>query len=228
MDNWEKSASAELAAAFDAEHRALPLHKTATERAVCRKYSVLVRTAPAPYVLDFARQLFFEYDYRWQAYELIAGHPPAFYSLDESKLEEFGRGIDSWWSTDSFARTLSGPAWRDGLVQDGLFTRWAQSADLWWRRASLVSTVAFNVRSHGGKGDALRTLAICRLLASDHTDMVVKGLSWALRELVYFDRQAVEGFLQEFQSVLAGRVRREVGSKLRTGLKYKRRIITTI
>jgi hypothetical protein len=53
--------------------------------------------------------------------------------------------------------------------------------------------------------------------------MVVKGLSWALRELVYFDRRAVEAFLQEYDAVLAGRVRREVGSKLRTGLKNKRK-----
>jgi 3-methyladenine DNA glycosylase AlkD len=83
--------------------------------------------------------------------------------------------------------------------------------------------VAFNVRSQGGKGDTARTLAICRLLAADHEDMVVKGLSWALRMLVYFDPQAVEGFLKEYDQVLAGRVKREVGSKLRTGLKNPRR-----
>jgi 3-methyladenine DNA glycosylase AlkD len=86
-----------------------------------------------------------------------------------------------------------------------------------------VSTVAFNVRSHGGKGDAPRTLSICQLLVADHEDMVVKALSWALRELVYFDPKAVEGFLQEHESALAGRVKREVGSKLRTGLKYVRK-----
>jgi hypothetical protein len=56
--------------------------------------------------------------------------------------------------------------------------------------------------------------------------MVVKGLSWALRMLVSFDPQAVEGFLKEFDQVLAGRVKREVGSKLRTGLKNPRRKIS--
>jgi len=85
--------------------------------------------------------------------------------------------------------------------------------------------VAFNVRSQGGKGDTERTLVICHKLVSDHEDMVVKGLSWALRELVFFDRQSVETFLQEYDAVLAGRVKREVGSKLRTGLKYKRRAV---
>jgi 3-methyladenine DNA glycosylase AlkD len=61
------------------------------------------------------------------------------------------------------------------------------------------------------------------MLAADHEDMVVKALSWALRELVYFDPQSVEGFVKEYEQVLAGRVKREVSSKLRTGLKNPRR-----
>lgn len=213
---------ADLAAAFHAEQQVLTVHNTETERAICRKYSTLIKTTPAEYVLEFARQLLFTYGHRWQAYELIARHKAAFHSLGSQELEEFGQGINSWWSVDSFARTLSGPAWRDGLVTDELFTNWVDSSDFWWRRAALVSTVAFNLRSQGGKGDTTRTLAICRMLAADHEDMVVKALSWALRELVYFDRQAVEGFMREYDSVLAGRVKREVVSKLSTGLKYKR------
>jgi hypothetical protein len=38
----------------------------------------------------------------------------------------------------------------------------AASADRWWRRAALVATVPLNLRSAGGKGDAARTLAVCR------------------------------------------------------------------
>jgi 3-methyladenine DNA glycosylase AlkD len=172
--------------------------------------------------MSFARQLLLTH-HRWQAYEIIASHKGAFHSLGEDELEELGQGINSWWTVDSFARTLSGPAWRDGLVPDKLIVNWTSSPDLWWRRAALVSTVAFNVRSQGGKGDVPKTLAICRLLVADHEDMVVKALSWALRELVYFDPDKVERFLQEHNQVLAGRVKREVGSKLRTGLKNPRR-----
>jgi len=150
-------------------------------------------------------------------------HPGAFHSMGADELEELGQGINSWWSVDSFARTLSGPSWRDGLVPDEPIVRWAGSPDLWWRRAALVSTVAFNIRSQGGKGDVPRTLAICQMLVADHEDMVVKALSWALRELVYFDPKAVEGFLNEHEQVLAGRVKREVGNKLRTGLKNPRK-----
>jgi 3-methyladenine DNA glycosylase AlkD len=221
--DWESISPAALAADFDGEHNALSVHNAKTERAIRQKYSALVKQATPGYVLNFAESLLFTYGHRWQAYEVIAAHEGAFHSLDGPKLEQLGQGIDSWWSTDAFARTLSGPAWKEGLVPDELIAGWAGSPDFWWRRAALVSTVAFNVRSQGGTGDVPRTLAICRLLAADHEDMVVKALSWALRELVYFDPQAVEGFLREYDSVLASRVKREVGNKLRTGLKNKRK-----
>lgn len=223
MTTWESTSPIELALAFDAEQASLTTHNTKSERALRLKYSILLRQAPAEYVLSFARQLLFTHGHRWQAYEIIAAHKQAFQSLRMDELEQLGQGINSWWTTDSFARTLSGPAWRDGLVPDALVIRWAGSSDLWWRRAALVSTVAFNIRSQGGKGDVLRTLAICRLLVSDHEDMVVKAMSWALRELVYFDSEAVEWFMQEHERTLAGRVKREVGNKLRTGLKNPRR-----
>ena len=183
----------------------------------------MIKSYPPEYVLDFARALLFTWGHRWQAYELIQGHKLTFRGLRAAELEELGQGINSWWSTDSFARTLSGPAWRDGQVSDEQIARWAGSPDLWWRRAALVSTVAFNIRSQGGTGDVPRTLAICRLLVDDHQEMVVKALSWALRELVYFDPSAVEGFMKEHEGALAGRVKREVGTKLRTGLKNPRR-----
>ncbi|HEX9091945.1 MAG TPA: DNA alkylation repair protein [Anaerolineales bacterium] len=223
MITLDTTSPASLASTFDAEHRALAVHKTETERAICRKYSKLVLQAPAAYVLTFARELLFSHGHRWQAYELIAAHKEAFQSLRAIDLEEFGQGINSWWTTDSFARTLSGPAWRDGLVPDELIVKWANSPDLWWRRSALVSTVAFNIRSQGGKGDVSKTLSICQILVAEHEDMLVKALSWALRELVYFDPQAVEGFIREHEHILAGRVKREVGSKLRTGLKNPRR-----
>jgi 3-methyladenine DNA glycosylase AlkD len=52
--------------------------------------------------------------------------------------------------------------------------------------------------------------------------MVVKALSWALRELVVHDPGAVRAFLQEHEAVLAARVKHEVRNKLTTGLKNPR------
>jgi 3-methyladenine DNA glycosylase AlkD len=82
-----------------------------------------------------------------------------------------------------------------------------------------VSTVALNVRSRGRRGDVGNPLAICEMLVGDQDDMVVKALSWALRELVVHDPAEVQNFLSAHEAVLAARVKREVRNKLETGLK---------
>jgi len=112
-----------------------------------------------------------------------------------------------------------------GQVPDALIARWARSRDRWWRRAALVSTVPLNLPARGARaeqGDAPRSLAVCELLVADRDDMVVKALSWALRELARRDPQAVRAFVQAHGPDLAARVRREVDNKLRTGLKNPR------
>jgi len=173
--------------------------------------------------MEVATELRLQYGYRGVPYELILAHRGAFRLLGEQKLEELGRGLDSWGSVDSFARTLSGPAWLKGLIGDGVILKWARSPDKWWRRAALVSTVALNVRSQGGRGDVPRTLKVCRLLVDDHDDTIEKALSWALRELVAHDAGVVKDFIAEHQAELGSRVKREVGNKLRTDLKSPRR-----
>jgi 3-methyladenine DNA glycosylase AlkD len=210
---------AEVASEIDREIRALADRNVPNVRAIRRRYSRELKADPGEFVLEVARTLLAEFDQRSVAYELIAGRNEAFALIGGQELEELGSGIDSWWSVDSFARTLSGPAWLSGQVEDALIRRWAASSDRWWRRAALVSTVALNVRSRGGPGDVPRTLAVCSLLVDDHDDMVVKALSWALRQLVAHDPAAVRGFLSEHEQRLAARVRREVTNKLETGLK---------
>jgi len=226
MDSFENlTEPGSLAAAIDAEIRTLLVNNTSNERAVRQKYSRLLKQAGPEFILELAKELFRTFGQRLTAYEMIEAHKGAFNCLGEAELEEFGQGLNSWGTVDAFARTLSGPAWLHGLVSDDVILKWACSEDLWWRRAALVSTVAWNVRSHGGPGDVTRTLAVCRLLAADHEDMVVKALSWALRELVIHDPDAVKVFLKEHENALASRVKYEVGNKLRTGLKNPRRQI---
>jgi 3-methyladenine DNA glycosylase AlkD len=212
----------QTAAEIEAEIRALPVRNTPEARKIRQKYSQQLKQASPEFIFDLARELQNTYGQHWIGYELIWGHKAAFQRLGEAELEELGQGIDSWWSVDAFGRTLAGPAWLRGQVTDALIYTWAVSPDFWWRRAALVSTVALNMRSQGGRGDTRRTLAVCRRLAADHEDMVVKALSWALRELVVHDAQAVENFLDEYQEVLHARVKREVLNKLRTGLKTPR------
>ena len=219
----EPSNASHIASQIEAEIRALPVRNAATARTVRRQYSRKLRQADPVFVLNVAKDLIEKYDQCWLAYELIRNHKATFQKIGQAELEEFGQGINSWDTVDAFARILAGPAWLNGQVSDDLIGEWANSADLWWRRAALVSTVALNMRSQGGQGDVARTLTICGLLGADHEDMVAKAMSWALRELVVHDAEAVEAFLTEHEADLPARVKREVRNKLTTGLKNPKR-----
>jgi 3-methyladenine DNA glycosylase AlkD len=61
------------------------------------------------------------------------------------------------------------------------------------------------------------------LLLADRDDMVVKAMSWALRELAKRDPDSVRDFLSKHENELAKRVLREVRNKLKTGLKNPQR-----
>ncbi len=130
-----------------------------------------------------------------------------------------GTYMDNWASTDTFGTQVSGPAWKLNCIDNKIVKGWATSPDKWWRRIALVSTVALNLKSQKGEGDIDRTLMICEMLVSDREDMVVKALSWALRELSKRAPSEVKGFIDRYDIVLAGRVTREVSKKLITGRK---------
>jgi 3-methyladenine DNA glycosylase AlkD len=217
----------EIVEEIDSRIRALPILKVETVRNMRKEFSKrLTNTSPgivvsiAIQVLQLDRPGF---EYRLVAYELVAYHKAALRSLGEKELEILGQSISSWGEVDTFACYLAGPAWRENQVPDELIHRWARSEDRWWRRTALVCTVALNNKARGGNGDTTRTLDICRLLVSDRDDMVVKAMSWSLRELSRRDPDAVRAFLLEYKGMLAPRVVREVNTKLTTGLKNPRR-----
>jgi len=62
-------------------------------------------------------------------------------------------------------------------------------------------------------------LKYSEMLINDKEDMIVKALSWVIRETIKYDRQAVEDFLSKYEAQLAARIKREVRNKLVTGLK---------
>jgi 3-methyladenine DNA glycosylase AlkD len=214
----------QLTSEIRARVEALPVVNTSGVRNARREFSKKLAPTEPELIFNLALSLMKlpAFEFRFIAYELVQYHPAAFRSLDVLALEKLGQGIDSWVAVDCFACYLAGPAWRKGQISDSVVRRWARSKDRWWRRAALVCTVALNNKARGGKGDTKRTLMICRLLASDRDDMVVKALSWALRELSKRDSGSVNEFLLEHREALAPRVVREVDNKLNTGLKNPR------
>ena len=190
-------------------------------RTVRRTYSKRLRPAPGRDVIATALELRKRggLSRHFIACELVRHHPAAPGALTAKDLEQFGSGLDSWVAVDVFATYLSGPAWREGRVTDAWIRSWADSSDRWRRRVALVSTVPLNSRTQGGAGDPARTLKVCARLVEDRDEMVVKALSWALRELSKRDPAPVRAFLRREAKRLAPRVLREVGNKLRTGKK---------
>jgi hypothetical protein len=194
-------------------------------RRVRREFSQRLKDAEPDMVIAVGEQLLDtpRMDCRFIAYELIHYHPGALSRLDAWQLERLGRGMASWGAVDCFGVYLAGPAWREQQIPSGLIHGWARSTDRWWRRAALVSTVPLNSKSRGGKGEAQRTVGVCRLLEQDRDPMVTKALSWALRELAKRDPRAVREYIAERKDVLPALVLREVKNKLRTGLKNPKR-----
>jgi len=216
--------SQKLAAEIAGRLRALPNLRTEDIRALRREFSKRISKTSPRVVVEAAFRLMDSsaIEHRFVAYELVCKHPAALASVGVREIKRFGRGIDSWGSVDMFACYLSGPAWREHQIPDRLIHSWARSENRWWRRAALVSTVPLNNKARGGSGDTARTVEVCRMLIDDRDDMVVKALSWALRELSKRNPQAAEIFLNEHENVLAARVVREVRNKLSTGLKTPR------
>ena len=213
----------ELEEEIVARLNALPKASTEQIRAVRREFSKrLAKTSP-DFIVELALRLLKRSVIRFFAYEIVQGHKEASGSLTARTLAQLGRGIDSWGGVDTFACYLAGPAWREKQVPDSLILRWARSRDRWWRRAALVSTVPLNSKARGGSGDALRTLKICEVLVKDRDEMVVKAMSWSLRELAKRKPKPVRKFLSQHSNDLASRVTREVNNKLITGLKSVRK-----
>ena len=210
-----------LAQEIDEQLQELDSQKTEDIRAVRREFSKRLKAA-APHDVTELAMLLLElpgHEYRFFAYELIYHHESALYKLNAWQLERLGRGISSWGAADCFGIFLSGPVWRERRVPASLIHDWARSADHWWRRIALVSTVPLNSKARGGQGDSHRTLQVCRILEKDRDPMVVKAMSWGLRELAKVQPRAVRAYLGERKMILAPLVLREVQSKLETGLK---------
>ncbi len=153
------------------------------------------------------------------AYELVWTNKKVLKALNQQQIIGLGKTLDNWASTDAFATMIAGWHWREGTLAESQVRHWMNSDNRWLRRTALVCTIPLNMRSRGGTGDTPKTLMVCEQLVDDRDDMVIKALSWALRELSKSDKPAVERFMQQHWDRLHGRVRREVSTKLETGRK---------
>ena len=190
-------------------------------RRVVTRWSATFTSAPPNVIRDLALLLVRRrtIEGRQVGYELMAKRRDVMALVTPALIKKLAHGNDNWASVDGFASFISGPAWQRGRVSDADVMRWARSSDRWWRRTALASAVMLNRKKYGSAGDAPRTLRICQEFAAEKDPMLAKALSWALRSATPCDPKAVRAFLAKHESTLPAIVRREVGTKLRTGKK---------
>ena len=213
----------ELAKAVLKELASLPRLDTPSVRAIRKRYSRLLRQESGKIVYSFVLSLLEagSWPARVIAWEVLARHRDAFGSLSDREVEKMASGLDDWGSIDLFGVTVLGQAWREGLVSDKKIHAWTKSPDRWLRRLALVATVPLNSKARGGTGDPIRTLQVCGMLLDDRDDMVVKAMSWALRELAKQQPAVVDEFIELEEDRIAALVKREVRNKLSTGKKTR-------
>lgn len=153
------------------------------------------------------------------AYDMIGNDKHLLQELTNHDLGRLNYQLDNWASVDAFGVYVHGKAWRQGTLCDQDLLQLVSDENLWQRRLAVVSTVALNRKANGGTGDAEQTLMICKEVVEDYEDLVVKALSWALRELSKQDQQVVKDFIDTYDQILHNRVLREVNNKLNYGLK---------
>lgn len=195
--------------------------RTPDFRNLIKEWWVELKNRPPEKLVQFAKELVATriFECNQLAFELLSKNKNALSLLKIKDLEELGKNMDNWATTDCFSVMISGRAWRENQITDSDVINWLESGNLWWRRAAIVSTVALNLRSRGGKGDAIRTLMICEKVIADREKLIVKALSWALRELSKTDKKAVVSFMAKYDAKIAPLAKREIYTKLETGRK---------
>ena len=194
---------------------------TPDERKVLKRLKPKIKDFSPREKIEFAIELVNQdiFECQHMAYELIRREKKTREALTKLDFLKLAKNLDNWVSVDTFSVYIGGYLWQNYILSDEEIMQWTQSENRWERRMALVFTVGLNQKSQGGNGDPVRTLMVCEALASDRDDMVVKALSWALREYSKRDKETVWSFIEKKQEVLHKKILREVKNKLNKGTK---------
>ncbi|MBN1995026.1 MAG: DNA alkylation repair protein [Anaerolineae bacterium] len=139
-------------------------------------------------------------------------------TLNKSPFEHWRRGLDNWVITDSLGWLLGLWVLAEPENRLSYLEKLITDKDVWSRRLSLVATIRINRGETGFTAPDL-TLQLLDQVKEERHPMMVKAVSWVLRELTRHHRDRVKIYLAENKEVLAGQVVREVNNKLQVGLK---------
>ena len=139
--------------------------------------------------------------------------------LTWAHFERWRQDLDNWEITDGLGQWVLA-LWLLGDPKARLahLRNLIADEDVWSRRLALVATTPIN-RGHTGFTIPNLTLELVDRVKEERHPMITKAVSWALREMTRSHPDQVAAYLEENREVLAAHVVREVGNKLRTGLK---------
>lgn len=152
--------------------------------------------------------------------EILRLFPTAIASLSADVHRARAADLDDWGLCDLFGTAIVGP-WvlADPPSRLDLLYELVAGDGVWRPRLALVATVPIT-RSGALPPDVALSLAD-RVLGR-REPMIVKAVSWALREVAKKERRRASLHLRDRGDVLPALVRREVGNVIRTGRKSGR------
>ena len=100
--------------------------------------------------------------------------------------------VNNWDLVDSSAPYIVGDYLYKNPEKLKILFKFANSENLWIRRISIVSTLAF-IKNNEFK----TTLKIAKLLLNDYHDLIHKAVGWMLREIYKRDENLIKHFLRQ-------------------------------
>lgn len=136
-------------------------------------------------------------------------------------FERWRKRLSTWHDTDGLGIYIFGPWLAANNARVTRLEQLIRSDEICSRRLALVGTVILNRR----RATAIPqlTLNLVSAVGSERDPLMTKAVSWALRELSKTNREVVARYLERNRERLPAIAVREVGNKLRTGLKNPNR-----
>jgi 3-methyladenine DNA glycosylase AlkD len=124
--------------------------------------------------------------------------------------------LSDWGTTDSLGGGLLGEMILEDVITIDDLVEYREFPSVWGKRMLIVATVRPFRKGHG---DIERYFEVLSWYADSKEKMIVKAVSWALREATKSRPDKVQAFIDQYEDVLHSLVLREVRNKLKTGLK---------
>jgi 3-methyladenine DNA glycosylase AlkD len=124
--------------------------------------------------------------------------------------------LSGWETTDFLGVTLLGNMILQDIIKADDLLEYRDYPSVWGQRILIVAMV---LPLRKGHGDVDRYLEILSWYKDSRRKMVIKAVSWALREGTKSHPDKIEAFIEKYQSDLHPLILREVRNKLQTGLK---------